>query len=176
MSTDTRKPWPAEDAVTLAVEATLRAQDAQDVTARYGRTQGIDVEARLPSGLKFICESKGEPPLYRTFGAKKGQKKDKGTQNLDRSIGFRDGLALLVERMTDPQAVYAFGLPLTDEFRGLLQRRLPSPIRRVLGLHVLLVTESNMVCHLAPDLQYPADWTELPALDLAQLTVAGAWR
>lgn len=176
MSRNDPNPWPAEDTITVSIAEVLRRGNATDVITRYGNRQGIDIEAHLPGGHPLICECKGEPPSERTFGPKQGQPKDRGTQNLDRMVGFRDGLALLIERMTNPQAVYAFGLPLTEGFCALLTRRLPSPVRRVLGLHLFLVEESNVVRHLSPDSDHPAVWASLPVLDLMKLSVKGAWR
>lgn len=170
--------WPRENGVVSAIAETIRSQgvDADRLCARYDRQRGVDVEATLPNGLALICEAKGEPPTVRTSGSRQGETKTVSQVNLDRLIGFRDGLGLLIERMANPEPVFALGVPMTDGYCSLLPRRLPAWVRKLLWIHCLLAKASGEVLYLAPDQSYPqqeGDWLALPLLTLECFTDGG---
>lgn len=109
-----------EDEVKTAVRDHLVAEGFE-VTVAWGRTRGIDLDARQDDGRRFVIEAKGEAPP--------------GAQQVNYFLG---AIGELVQRMSDPAAVYALALPDHRQYRGLVER-LPTHAVERLGLTVFWV-------------------------------------
>jgi hypothetical protein len=93
---------------------------------RWGRDRGIDIEARR-SAKPWIIEAKG-----------------RGTSPQEQGNYFLNGLAELVQRMTDPTARYSLAFPDLPRYRGLWNR-LPALVKNRLRLSMLFVDEMGAV-------------------------------
>jgi hypothetical protein len=114
-----------EDAVKTAVAAWLEAT-GWTVDVRWGRTRGIDLDARR-GAERLVIEAKGEAPA--------------GPQQVNY---FLNALGELIQRMSDPHARYALALPDHPQYRGLVDR-LPSLARERMLLDVFFVDGSGVV-------------------------------
>lgn len=110
-----------EDEVKEAVRAYLAA-DGFLVEVAWGRVPGIDVDASHRDGRRFVIEAKAEV----------------GTAGAQQHNYFVGMLGELVQRMSDPDAMYAIALPDNRQYRGLVER-LPAIAKQRLGLSVFWV-------------------------------------
>lgn len=92
-----------------------------EVNVAWGRTRGVDIEARHPDGRRWLIEAKGEVASQQ-----------------QQTNYFLGALGELVQRMDVPDAIYALALPDNRVYRGLVQR-LPAFAVDRLGLRVLWV-------------------------------------
>lgn len=113
----------AEDDVKRAMQAVL-IQDGWQVDVRWGRAQGIDIEARR-GAERLVLEAKGEGSLQPM-----------------RVNYFVGALGELLQRMDSPDAFYGLALPAHRQFAGLVTR-LPSRVRTRLNLRFYLVRQSE---------------------------------
>lgn len=118
-------PVISEDEVKLAVHGLLDSE-GYVVEVAWGRTRGIDLDARHPNGHRYVIEAKGEVAAA-------------GAQQVNYFLG---ALGELVQRMDDPGATYALALPAHRQYRGLVDR-LPDHARERLGLVVFWVIRVN---------------------------------
>jgi hypothetical protein len=116
-----------EDEVKRAVQGHLES-GVYVVQVAWGRTRGIDLDARHSAGHRYVIEAKGE---VAGAGA--------GAQQVNYFLG---ALGELVQRMDDPTATYALALPAHRQYRGLVER-LPRHARERLGLVVFWVIGKN---------------------------------
>lgn len=114
----------SEDEVKAAVRDHLEAL-GYTVTVAWGRTRGIDLDARHPVEPPVIVEAKGAVASDQQQGNY-----------------FLGALGELVQRMGDPTAVYAIALPDNRRYRGLVSR-LPALARQRLGLRVYWVSRGS---------------------------------
>ena len=114
-----------EDEVKLAVRDHLAGQ-GYDVTVAWGRTRGIDIDARHPGGRRIIIEAKAEVGTS-------------GPQQVNYFLGM---LGELVQRMDDDQAEYGIALPRNRQYEGLVER-LPRLAKDRLRLVVFWVTRDG---------------------------------
>lgn len=114
-----------EDEVKEAVRSHL-AEQGFEVTVAWGRTLGIDVDAKHPDGRHFIIEAKAEVG-------------HNGPQQVNYFLGM---LGELIQRMTDPDARYGIALPDNRQYRGLVDR-LPALARERLELLVFWVARTD---------------------------------
>lgn len=91
------------------------------MTVRWGRERGVDIEATHPDGRRWLIEAKGAVASDQQQGNY-----------------FLGALGELIQRMDDPDAVYALALPDNRRYRGLADR-LPRLAKQRLGLAVLWV-------------------------------------
>lgn len=113
-----------EDVVKRAVKEHL--EDLGFVVAvAWGRERGIDIDARHPDGRRYVIEAKGGVAS--------------GPQQVNYFLG---ALGELLQRMSDPNAVYGLALPDNRQYRGLVDR-LPSLARRRMGLAVFWVRQDD---------------------------------
>lgn len=109
-----------EDEVKTAVRDHLE-DSGYAVTVAWGRTRGIDLDARHQAEPAVIVEAKGEVASDQQQGNY-----------------FLGALGELIQRMEDPSAVYALALHDNRRYRGLVSR-LPILARQRLGLRVYWV-------------------------------------
>ena len=114
-----------EDDVKEAVRAYLVSRGFQ-VTVAWGRTRGIDIDARHADGRRYVIEAKGEV----------GQS---GPQQVNYFLG---ALGELVQRMDDPHARYGIALPRNRQYGGLIDR-LPTLAKDRLRLDVFWVVRDD---------------------------------
>lgn len=114
-----------EDEVKEAVRAHL-AEQGFEVAVAWGRTRGIDIDARHPDGRHLIIEAKAEAG-------------HNGPQQVNYFLGM---LGELVQRMTYPEASYGIALPDNRQYRGLVDR-LPALARQRLQLIVFWVARTE---------------------------------
>lgn len=117
-------PRISEDEVKRAVADHLSGHGFEVVVA-WGRTRGIDLDARHPDGRRYVVEAKAEVALQ--------------PQQVNYFVG---ALGELVQRMDDAGAVYGLALPGNRQYRGLAAR-LPGLARRRLGLVLFWVTRGE---------------------------------
>jgi hypothetical protein len=115
----------SEDEVEGAVRDHLGAHGF-DVQVAWGRVRGIDIEANHPDGRRYVIEAKAETGTS-------------GAQQVNYFLGM---LGELLQRMSDPEAVYGIALPDNGQYRGLVQR-LPPLARERLGLVVFWVARQD---------------------------------
>jgi hypothetical protein len=109
----------AEDDVKRAIGKLLQSRRFA-VTIAWGRSRGIDIEARR-GAERWVIEAKGSAPP--------------GAQQVNYFLGAPGEL---VQRMADDVARYGLALPEGPQYRGLV-RRLPRVARRRLDLTVFFV-------------------------------------
>ncbi len=115
-------PVITEDEVKRAVQAHL-VSEGYVVAVAWGRTRGIDIDAKHPRGDRYVIEAKGQVAAA-------------GAQQVNYFLG---ALGELFQRMDDPHATYALALPAHRQYRGLVDR-LPEHGRKRLGLVVFWVS------------------------------------
>lgn len=113
-----------EDEVKSAVKDLLK-REGFTVHVAWGRTQGVDVDARHPDGRRWQIEAKGEVAP--------------GPQQVNY---FLNALGELIQRMDNPHASYALALPDNRQYRGLVDR-LPDLAFQRLRLHVFWVSHDQ---------------------------------
>lgn len=111
-----------EDEVKTAVRDYFSAQ-GYSVDVAWDRARGIDIEARHPSGGRYVIEAKAETGTS-------------GAQQVNYFLGM---LGELLQRMDDEDANYGIALPENRQYRGLVDR-LPRLARHRIGLNVFWVT------------------------------------
>jgi hypothetical protein len=114
----------SEDSVKAAVQAHLEAL-GYTVDVAWGRTRGIDIEAKHVSLARLVIEAKGEVLSDQQQGNY-----------------FLGALGELIQRLDDPDAIYALALPDNKRYRGLVAR-LPALARQRLNLTVYWVTRTT---------------------------------
>lgn len=112
-----------EDEIKRALKAHLERQ-GYTVEVRWGRTHGIDIDARSPKG-RLIIEAKGQVVSQQ--------------QQTNYSIG---ALGELAQRFSDPDAGYALALPDEPRSQGLVGR-LPRLARERLNPSVFFVSRDH---------------------------------
>lgn len=135
-----RLPTPAtptnvllsEDEVKEAVRRWLTGQGFT-VEVAFGRQRGIDVEAKHPDGRRWVIEAKAAV-----------------TSDQQQGNYFLGALGELLQRMDDPDAIYALALPSNRRYRGLV-RRLPRLAKQRLGLVVIWVDPGAGSPTVAPE-------------------------
>lgn len=143
----------SEDDVKRAVADVLERVGFQ-VDVAWGRTRGIDIDARHPDGRRYVIEAKGEV------------KSDQQQGNY-----FLGAFGELIQRMDDPAATYALAFPHNRRYVGLVDR-LPDLVWERLGLHVFwLVRDAEAdggywvreqdTAHSPPARQAPQDESEI---------------
>jgi hypothetical protein len=115
----------SEEEVKRAVEAWLVASGWQ-VTVKWGRTQGIDIDA-MKGQSRWIIEAKGCGSL--------------SPMRVNYFVGM---LGELLQRMDDPRARYSIALPDMKQFRGLW-RRLPALAKSRTSISALFVSSAGHV-------------------------------
>lgn len=103
--------------------------DGWTTNIAWGKTQGIDVEAKKAGG-RWLIEAKGEGVIPQAC-----------------RNSFFTVLGDILQRMNDPTAKYSIALPDTKVFRNLWQR-LPTTAKDRLQLSLLLVDDQGKVTHL----------------------------
>jgi hypothetical protein len=114
----------SEDEVKQAIAGYLGAQ-GYDVHVAWGRTRGIDIDARR-QGERLIIEAKGQVATP-------------GPQQVNYFLG---ALGELVQRMHDPDAGYGLALSDVPQYRGLVDR-LPASARERLRLSIFFVARNG---------------------------------
>lgn len=122
----------SEDDVKAAVGDYLRAR-GYSVTVAWGRARGIDIEAAHPTENRQVIEAKGAVDSDQQQGNY-----------------FLGALGELLQRMSDPEAIYALALPDNRRYRGLV-RRLPVLARERLSLRVYWVKRADGVLEVEVD-------------------------
>jgi hypothetical protein len=115
-------PLITEDEIKRAVKEHLEAGGYR-VEVKWGHVQGIDLVATGPAG-QVVIEAKGEAMLQ--------------PQQVNYFLG---SIGELVQRLDDPNAIYALALPDNPQFRGLV-RRLSALARERIVQRVYLVARS----------------------------------
>lgn len=126
-------PVITEDEVKRAVQDHL-VSEGYVVAVAWGRIRGIDIDARHPSGHRYVIEAKGQVAAA-------------GAQQVNYFLG---ALGELVQRMDDPHATYALALPAHRQYRGLVDR-LPEHGRERLGLVVFWVSRGTATLSVEVD-------------------------
>jgi len=125
-------PLLSEDEVKEAVRRWLTGQGFA-VEVAIGRERGIDIEARHPDGRRWVIEAK----------AAVASEQQQGNY-------FLGALGELLQRMDDPDAIYALALPSNRRYRGVV-RRLPRLAKQRLGLVVIWVVTGAGSPTVAPE-------------------------
>lgn len=112
-----------EDVVKRALEAWLRGRGWQ-VDVAWGRSHGIDLEAHRGDD-RLLVEAKGEAVLQP-----------------QQTNYFLSAIGELVQRSSDPNAIYALAFPDNRVYRGLVQR-LPNRSREVLIHAVFFISAAD---------------------------------
>jgi hypothetical protein len=115
----------SEDDVKRKLQAWLESTGWK-VAVAWGRTQGIDIDARQ-SDRRWIIEAKG-----------------RGSRDPMRVNYFLGALGELLQRTSDPEAKYSIALPDLPQFRRLWER-LPDLAKRRTGFSALFVDDSGRV-------------------------------
>ena len=115
----------SEDRLKSAIEQWLTSLGWQ-VTLASGHAHGIDIDA-LRNGKRWIIEAKG-----------------RGSLNPMRVNYFLAVLGELLQRMSDPSALYSVALPDLPQFRGLWSR-LPRLAKERTHITALFVDETGDV-------------------------------
>lgn len=146
-----------EDKLKQIIEEKLREEGFMGIVVRYSQEHGSDVEASFPgSRRRLVMEVKGETEAMATRESSQAQ-----------WVHYvESGIFELLRRMESEQAVYAFVLPDTQNYRRLLMG-LPLLSRRKLNLHVLFVSEDRIV-YLPPDEVNPYPIKSLRRLEEVQ--------
>jgi hypothetical protein len=114
-----------EDEVKEAVRAYLAA-DGFAVEVAWGRAPGIDIVAQHADGRRYVIEAKAEVGIA-------------GAQQHNYFVGM---LGELIQRMDDPEAIYAIALPDNRQYRGLVNR-LPGLAKKRMTLAVFWVDRTS---------------------------------
>jgi hypothetical protein len=125
----------AEDDVKRAMGDLLQSWGFA-VTIAWGRSRGIDIEARR-GAKRWVIEAKGSAPP--------------GPQQVNYFLG---ALGELVQRMSDDAAHYGLAVPDGPQYRGLV-RRLPELARRRIDLTVFFVRREGDA--FAVDVEQPPE-------------------
>jgi hypothetical protein len=124
------KPFPAEDAVVAAVRAWLTCDGNS-----FEQRDDVDLVVRDGNtGRLWVVEAKG-----------------KTSQS---GLDFRTGLGQILTAMRDDGSVYAVAIPAIPAYRRLCGG-ISDHVRRVLGLHWLLVGKDRQVWLVKPDAPLP---------------------